>query len=88
MALEAILQRFLQLLAKQIDATARQFVVQIRDDEIQGHLDFYVHDGGRFRVRFRVESMNFACAATFWLCVCVANVRGQKKSNVEFLIIL
>lgn len=44
MALEPVLQRLLQFLAEQIDASSRQLIVQIRDDEIQRHLDFHVHD--------------------------------------------
>lgn len=43
MSLKSVFQRFFQLLTKQIHSPSRQFIVQIRYDEIECHLYFYVH---------------------------------------------
>lgn len=46
-ALEALLERLLQFLAEYVDAPSRQLVVQVRDDKVQGHMNFNMHDDGR-----------------------------------------
>lgn len=49
-SLEFVTQCLLQFLAEYVDTSSRQFVVQIRDDKIQGHLYFNMHfDRCRFR---------------------------------------
>lgn len=50
MTLEFVAQSLLKFLAEYVDTSSRQFVVQIRDDKIQGHLYFNMHFG---RCRFR-----------------------------------